>query len=68
MWKGETKAYKLKEKIKILKKKYQVFSVIPKPLYIYYKIFNKYLILGLDNCASIAQTFLSENAKEGSNR
>ncbi len=56
-WKGETKAYKLKEKIKILGKNYKVFVVIPKTLYSYYKILDKNLISGLDKFVRVAQTF-----------
>ena len=57
-WRGETKAYKLKEKIKYLEKKYKTFVVIPKNLYTYYKILDKHLILGLDEFVPVAQTFL----------
>jgi len=58
MWKGEQKAYKLRDKIDILSNKYRVFVVIPKPLYIYYRVLNKeHLILGLDELVSVAQTF-----------
>ena len=56
-WKGETKAYKLKEKIEYLKEKYGVYVVIPKNLYSYYKILNNHLILGLDEFVPVAQTF-----------
>jgi len=49
MWKGESKAYKLKEKIKHLKKKYQVFVIVPKHLNKYYKILNSHLINELDD-------------------
>jgi len=57
-WKGVQKAYKLKNKIEDLKKEYCVFVVIPKNLYSYYKVINNdCLILGLDNFASVAQTF-----------
>jgi len=59
MWKGETKAYKLKEKIKNLEKDYKIFVIIPKTLYSYYKILDNYLIKGLDEFVPIAQTFLS---------
>ena len=58
-WKGETKAYKLREKIKHLKKKYKVFVVIPKNLYSYYKILDNHLIKGLDEFVPVAQTFSS---------
>ncbi|GBE19559.1 MAG TPA: hypothetical protein ENG87_02345 [Candidatus Pacearchaeota archaeon] len=68
MWKGETKAYKLKEKIDILKKKYKIFVVIPKGLYSYYKILDKYLIKGLDEFVPVAQTFRAIKSKERSNR
>lgn len=57
MWKGEIKAYKLKEKIKHLSKRYKVYVVIPKTLYRYYKILNHHLILGLDDFVLVAQTF-----------
>ena len=60
MWKGEAKAYKLKEKIEYLKKKYRVFVIIPKNLYTYYKILNNHLIKGLDEFVPVAQTFLQE--------
>jgi len=56
-WKGENKAYKLKEKIDILKKNYKVIVIIPKNLYSYYKILNDHLILGLDEFVPVAQTF-----------
>ncbi len=62
-WKGETKAYKLKEKIAHLSKNYQIYVVIPKALYRYYGILEYCLILGLDELASVAQTYLS--AKTG---
>lgn len=58
-WKGETKAYKLKDKIKHLEKIYKVFVVIPKNLYSYYKILDDHLIVGLDEFVPVAQTFLS---------
>lgn len=51
-WKGKIKAYKLKEKIKELEKKYKVYVVIPKNLYSYYQILNNHLIVGLDNLGS----------------
>lgn len=56
-WKGEEKAYKLKEKIEHLKKDYKVYILIPKNLYSYYKILNNHLILGVDEFVPIAQTF-----------
>ncbi len=56
-WKGEIKAYKLRDKIKELKKRYKVYVVIPKTLYRYYKILNNHLILGLDEFVPVAQTF-----------
>ncbi len=59
MWRGESKAYKLREKIKHLKKKYKVFVLIPKSLYKYYKILNHRLILGFDELVPVAQTFPS---------
>jgi len=58
-WKGEVKAYKLKEKLNLLKRKYRVFVVIPKNLYSYYKILDKHLIKGLDEFVPVAQTFPS---------
>jgi hypothetical protein len=58
-WKGEDKAYKLRDKINHLNGKYEVYVVIPKHLYNYYKILNNHLVLGLDECASVAQTFRS---------
>lgn len=58
MWKGPTKAYNLLNKVNILKRKYNVFVVIPKNLYMYYKMLNNHLILGLDEFAPVAQTFL----------
>lgn len=48
MWKGEAKAYKLKEKISFLKDKYNVFVLIPKHLNMYYKTINHHLIYNLD--------------------
>jgi hypothetical protein len=56
-WRGKIKAYKLKEKIKALEKKYKVYVIIPKNLYSYYKILNNHLILGLDDFVPVAQTF-----------
>lgn len=57
-WRGETKAYKLKEKITHLKKKYKIYVIIPKNLYTYYKILDDYLIIGIEDLVPIAQTFL----------
>ncbi len=57
MWRGFQKAYKLKEKIEILKKKYKIFVLIPKPLYSYYEILDNHLINGLDEFVPVAQTF-----------
>lgn len=57
LWKGIQKAYKLKEKIDILKRKYSVFVVIPKNLYSYYVTLNNHLILGLEGFVPVAQTF-----------
>ena len=64
MWKGIEKAYKLKDKIDILKKQFKVYVLIPKGLYSYYKILNYHLILGLDEFVPVAQTFKNI---EGSN-
>jgi len=47
-WKGETKAYKLKEKISYLDKKYKVYVAIPKSLKRYYNVIEDYLLVGLD--------------------
>lgn len=58
-WKGETKAYKLKEKISHLEQKYTVIVVIPKTLYSYYKILDNHLVSGLDEFVRVAQTFPS---------
>jgi len=58
-WRGDIKAYKLRDKIKHLEKKYKVFVLIPKDLYSYYRILDNHLILGLDEFASVAQTFLA---------
>ncbi len=55
-WKGEIKAYQLREKIKYYGKEYKVFVVIPKHLYMMYKILDKHLILGLDEIARVAQS------------
>ena len=49
MWKGESKAYKLKEKIKYLKKEYKVLVLVPKHLNKYYKILNSHLINELND-------------------
>ena len=57
MWKGDSNAYKLKEKIEALKNKYKIYVVIPKALYSYYKILDNHLVLGLDEFVPIAQTF-----------
>jgi len=59
MWRGNIKAYKLKEKINLLKNKFQVYVLIPKALYTYYKILNNHLILGLDEFVLVAQTFIN---------
>ena len=48
-WRGFDKAIKLKDKIEVLKKEFEVFVVIPKALNNYYKILNNHLILGLDD-------------------
>ena len=61
-WKGVEKAYKLKDKIEILDKKYKVFVIIPKALYSYYQILKNNLILGLDEFVPVAQTFLSKTS------
>ena len=57
-WKGETKAYKIKEKVDLLKRKYKVYVVIPKNLYTYYKILDNHLIQGVEKFVLVAQTFL----------
>lgn len=59
-WRGKIKAYKLRDKIKELEKRYKVYVVIPKNLYSYYKILNNHLILGLDEFVPVAQTFLKD--------
>ena len=64
MWKGLEKAYKLKSKIDMLKKKYNVYVLIPKNLYSYYKILNHHLILGLDEFVLVAQTFKAKTLKK----
>lgn len=68
MWRGVQKAYKLRDKIEVLKDRYNVFVVIPKSLYSYYEILEHHLVLGLDGLAPIAQTFPSPKGEEGSNR
>ncbi|MBU2523207.1 MAG: hypothetical protein KKE23_02870 [Nanoarchaeota archaeon] len=67
-WRGFDKAIKLKDKIKVLKKKYQVFVIIPKALNKYYQILNNHLILGLDEFAPIAQSFLEKSKKGATGR
>lgn len=68
-WKGSQKAYKLRDKIEILKSKYKVFVVIPKTLYSYYRLLDKnHLVLGLDDFVPVAQTFPIPKGEEGSNR
>lgn len=62
MWKGEEKAYQLKEKIKHLSKKYKIYVIIPKTLYSYYKILNHHLISGLDDFVPVAQTFRNKRS------
>lgn len=57
MWKGQDKAHKLKRKIKHLRENYSVFVVIPKSLNKVYSLIESSLILGLDEFASVAQTF-----------
>lgn len=52
-WRGVDKAIKLRDKIKILKKNYKVYVVIPKPLKRYYETINQYLLLGLDDLKQI---------------
>lgn len=64
-WEGVTKAYQLLERIEHLKEKYQVFVVIPKHLYIKYKILDKHLIKGLGELVPVAQTFHSVKAGKG---
>ncbi len=68
MWRGVEKAYKLKNKIDILKSKYRIFVIIPKNLYSYYLILKDNLILGLDEFAPIAQTFNREIEKGATGR
>ena len=53
MWRGETKAYKLKEKIKWLSKKYEVYVLIPKKLEKYYKSLKKCLIFDVKEIKEI---------------
>lgn len=62
-WRGEAKAYKIKDKIKYLKDNFKIFVVIPKHLYRYYKILDYHLVVGLDALAPVAQTFLSAKTK-----
>jgi|SRR3989344_1355762 len=57
MWRHCDKAIKLKKKIRYLKKEYEIYVVVPKNLNRYYKILNRYLVLGLDEFVSVAQTF-----------
>jgi len=64
MWGGEIKAYKLKEKIKRLKKRYKVFVVIPKSLNRYYNLIKDNLVLGPEEFVPVAQTFLVLKAQE----
>ncbi len=54
-WKGETKAYKLKDKISVLKKKYKVFVIIPKRLEKYYQTLKKYLIFDIEDLIMICK-------------
>ena len=54
-WKGEIKAYQLKEKIRYYGSGYEVLVVIPKHLYTMYRILDKHLILGVDEIARVAQ-------------
>lgn len=54
-WQGKEKAYQLKEKIKILSKRFKVFVIIPKHLYSKYKILDNNLILGIENLDLVAQ-------------
>lgn len=60
MWKGVKKAYSLRDKIRILEKKYKVIVVIPKSLYRYYEILDNHLSL-LDEFVPVAQTFQSKS-------
>jgi len=61
-WKGFEKAYKLKQKVELLSKKYKVYVVIPKNLYSYYGILHNHLILGLDDFVPVAQSFAKKGA------
>jgi hypothetical protein len=47
-WRGFDKAIKLKDKIKHLEVKYNVYVIIPKALKRYYEILNKYLLFETD--------------------
>ncbi|MCM8774700.1 MAG: hypothetical protein NC820_08260 [Candidatus Omnitrophica bacterium] len=58
MWRGYQKAYRLRDKIEYLSKRYKIFVLIPKSLYSYYEILNNHLILGIDEFVPVAQTFL----------
>jgi len=60
MWRGYQKAYKLRDKIRLLKNKYKIYVVIPKKLHGYYKLLHNHLILGLDEFVPVAQTFLRQ--------
>jgi len=68
MWRGTSKAYKLKDKINCLKGKYQIYVVIPKNLYRYYETLKYHLVLGLDEFVPVAQTILRSKDGDGSNR
>lgn len=48
-WRGSDKAIKLRDKIEYLKRQYEVFVLIPKPLKRYYEILNQHLLLGMDD-------------------
>lgn len=52
-WRGIDKAIKLRDKIKYLKKEYDVFVVIPKALKRYYEILNNHLLLGTDELMQV---------------
>ena len=52
-WRGNDKAIKLREKIKYLKQKYEVYVVIPKTLKRYYETLNNHLIVGIENVPRI---------------
>ena len=58
MWKGFDNAFKLKDKIISLENDYDIFVIIPKNLKSYYKVIESNLIIGLDEFARVAQTFL----------